>query len=486
MLVGAYSALMHTDLKRVLAYSTVSALGMLTLMLGIGSPSAIRAAMVLLLAHALYKGALFLVVGAVDHETGARDSELLGGLFRAMPITACAAALAGLSNAGAPPLLGFVGKELVYEAVFEAPMAHILAGAVFLANISFVAVAAIVGIRPFIGRTRQAPKTLHEAPFALWAGPMLLAAMGLIIGLQPHIIAGPLISPAVTAVEGQKGAVELSLWHGLNPTLAWSAAGLVLGAGLFVVRRRLRQLMYKVDYSAMLGPARWYEFALKGLNTLAIVQTRILQNGRLHFYLLIVITTTVILVGATLSKKDILVGLSRWGDIRAYEALLALMILSATILVVRSRSRMTAVVALGVVGYGVALLFLLFSAPDLAMTQFAIETLSVILLVLVLFRLPTYKRYSRRMESMRDVVPAIAAGGLMTALVLIATTLTGDSHLTPYFVQNSLSLAKGRNIVNVILVDFRGLDTLGEITVLSVAAIGVYSLLKLRSKDRGE
>jgi multicomponent Na+:H+ antiporter subunit A len=484
MLVGAYSALMHTDLKRVLAYSTISALGMLTLMLGIGSPAAIRAAMVLLLAHALYKGALFLVVGAVDHETGSRDSERLGGLFRAMPITACAAALAGLSNAGAPPLFGFVGKELVYEAVFDAPMSHILAGAVFLANISFVAVAAIVGIRPFIGRNRVLGKAPHEAPFSLWAGPMLLAVMGLFIGLQPQIIADPLISPAVAAVEGQKASVELSLWHGLNPTLAWSAAGIVLGSGLYLRWAKLRRLASQVDYSAIWGPARWYEIALKGLNALATVQTRILQNGHLHFYLFIVITTTVVLVGATLPEQDILVRLSRWNDIRAYEALLALVILSATVLVVRSRSRMTAVVALGVVGYGVALLFLLFSAPDLAMTQFAIETLSVILLVLVLFRLPPYKKYSTRKESMRDVVPAIAAGGLMTALVLMATALTRDSQLTPFFVQNSLSIAKGRNIVNVILVDFRGLDTLGEVTVLSVAAIGVYSLLKLRSKDR--
>jgi multicomponent Na+:H+ antiporter subunit A len=156
------------------------------------------------------------------------------------------------------------------------------------------------------------------------------------------------------------------------------------------------------------------------------------------------------------------------------------------VLVVRSRSRLAAVVSLGVVGYGVALLFLLFSAPDLAMTQFAIETLSVILLVLVLFRMPTYKRYSGRKESIRDAIPALAAGAVVTVMVLAATAFTRESRLAPYFLENSLLLAKGRNIVNVILVDFRGLDTMGEITVLAVAAIGVHSLLRLRSKNERE
>ena len=482
MLAGGYLALMHTDLKRILAYSTVSALGLMVLMLGINTTESIQAAMVFLLAHALYKGALFLIVGMIDHEAGTRNGEELGGLYRVMPITAVAAGLAALSNAGAPPLFGFISKELAYAAIFEELRVYLLTGVVLLTNISFVAVAGIVGIRPFLGRKVPLPKIPHEAPFSLWLGPVLLASMGLFIGLKPGIIAQTLISPAVAAIERKPAYLELALWHGFDPKLALSVAAFILGAALCFGWKTFRRLASKVDYSAEWGPAQWYSLAMRSLNAIARVQTRFLQSGHLHFYLLIVIVTTIGLVGTSLLDHKVSIGLSRWSDIRIHEALLAVAILTATVLIVRTGSRLTAVVSLGVIGYGVALLFLLFSAPDLAMTQFAIETLSVILLVLVLFRLPSYKRYSRRRESIRDAIPALIAGGLMTGLVLMATAVTRESRLVPYFVKNSLLLAKGRNIVNVILVDFRGLDTMGEITVLAVAAIGVYSLLRLRPK----
>ena len=485
MLTGAYLALVHTDLKRILAYSTVSALGMLVLMLGIGKTESIQAAVVFLVAHALYKGALFLTVGAIDHETGTRDAEQLGGLYRAMPITAVAACLAGLSNAGAPPLFGFISKELAYEAIFGEPMAHLLVGVVLLTNTSFVAVAGIVGFRPFIGRKTTLPKVPHEAPMSLWLGPMLFASLGLLIGLHPDIIADTIISPAAAAIERQSVTVELALWHGFDSRLALSAAAFLLGAGLIVRWSTFRRLASKLDHSAAWGPARWYDLSIGALNAVARSQVRLLQSGHLHFYIHIIIATTIGLAGTSLLDLDAAVRFSRWRDIRAYEALLCVVIFAAALLVVRTRSRLTAVVSLGVVGYGVALLFLLFSAPDLAMTQFSIETLSVILLVLILFKLPAYKRYSGKSESIRDAVPALAAGGLVTVLVLAATAFERQSRLAPYFVENSFLLAKGRNIVNVILVDFRGLDTMGEITVIAIAAIGVCSLLALRSRDRG-
>jgi multicomponent Na+:H+ antiporter subunit A len=486
MLTGAWLALTHTDLKRILAYSTVSALGMLVLMLGLENTESIQAAMVFLLAHALYKGALFLTAGVIDHETGTRNAEQLGGLYRVMPVVAVAAGLAGLSNAGVPPLFGFISKELVYEAIFGEPLAYILVGIVLLANTSFVAVAGIVAIRPFIGQMGPLPKTPHGAPFTLWLGPMLLALTGLLIGLDPDIIAETIISPAAAAIERRPVSVELALWHGFDPRLALSGAGFIAGAGLVFGWKRFRAIASKLDIFTKWGPSRCYTFSIQALNTVALYQTRFLQSGHLHFYLLIIIVVTIGLVGTSLVGRKVLVGLSRLSDIRSYEVLLAAIILAAAVLVVRSRSRLAAVVSLGVVGYGVALLFLLFSAPDLAMTQFAIETLSVILLVLVLFRMPTYKRYSGRKESIRDAIPALAAGAVVTVMVLAATAFTRESRLAPYFLENSLLLAKGRNIVNVILVDFRGLDTMGEITVLAVAAIGVHSLLRLRSKNERE
>jgi multicomponent Na+:H+ antiporter subunit A len=185
MLVSAYMAMQQTDLKRILAYATISALGLMTLLLGVGTSAAVKAAIVYLLVHALYKGALFLVAGAVDHETGRRDVTQLGGLGRLMPLTALAAVLAALSMAGILPFLGFIGKELAYEAVLEAPFwTGVLSSATVVANMLFVAVAGIVGLRPFLGRRPTTLPNTHEAPFLMWLGPLVLAGAGLGAGLQ--------------------------------------------------------------------------------------------------------------------------------------------------------------------------------------------------------------------------------------------------------------------------------------------------------------
>jgi multicomponent Na+:H+ antiporter subunit A len=209
-------------------------------------------------------------------------------------------------------------------------------------------------------------------------------------------------------------------------------------------------------------------------------QTRIVQCGHLHVYLLITIVTTIGLVGFFLSKDWNLVDFSRWSDIRFHELLIAVVILVAILVAVRASSRLLAVVALGVVGYSMVFIYVLFGAPDLAMTQFSIDTLTVMLLVLVLYRLPRYVKYSKTADRIRDGLPAMAAGALITVLIMTALALPVQSRLAPYFAENAYGLAKGRNIVNVILVDFRAMDTMGEITVLAVAALGVYSLLKLR------
>lgn len=484
MLTGASLALVQTDLKRILAYSTVSALGMLVFMLGMGGAEFIQAAVVFILAHALYKGALFLVAGAVDHETGTRDVRILAGLYRMMPVTAAAAMLAGMSNAGVPPLFGFISKEITYEAVFGEPLAKVMFAILLFTNISFVVTAGLAAFRPFLGKKRGLEKMPHEAPPSLWIGPLLLAAAGLLIGLKPALVAGRLIGPAVTAVIGKQPVfVELELWHGLEPKLILSAVSLICGVGLYLGWERFRNFAARFACVGTCGPERWYEVGMRGLNAIALFQSRILQSGRLNLYILIIIVTTVGLVGFSLPAMGvILASVGRITAVHVHEALLSVIILMAALMVVLTRSMLTAVVMLGVVGYGVALLFLLFSAPDLSMTQFVIETLSVILLVLIFFKLPDYNEYSKSGERFRDAVISISAGGLMTCLVLMGTAHQREPLLLPYYLENSLLLAKGRNIVNVILVDFRGLDTMGEITVLAIAAIGVYSLLNLRSK----
>lgn len=240
-----------------------------------------------------------------------------------------------------------------------------------------------------------------------------------------------------------------------------------------------------LDFGKILGPERWYEWALQCMKFTARVQTRLLQSGHLHFYLLVVIVTTVGLVGWSLLTSRLTVSIDV-SHIRFHELLTGLVILISTAAVVRARSRFVAIAALGAVGYGVALIFIMYGAPDLAMTQFSVDTLTVVLLVLVVFRLPRFGKYSGAPERWRDGIVAVMAGGIVTILVLVAMTRPATSGLSSYFAENSYILARGRNIVNVILVDFRALDTMGEITVLSVAAIGVYSLLKLCIKDREE
>jgi multicomponent Na+:H+ antiporter subunit A len=486
MLLGALLALAQTDLKRILAYSTVSTLGALVLLLGLDTTLSVKAAMLFLLVHALYKGALFLVAGAVDHETGTRDIRQLGGLARAMPITAAAAGLAALSMAGLPPMLGFINKELLYEAKLQAPhAAGLITAAGVAANMLLVAVAGIVGFRPFFGRRGEMPKKPHEAPLAMWLGPAVLAGLGLLNGLFPEALPSTLVSAAASAVRAQPTEVKLALWHGINPILALSVLTVAVGVAIYAGRAALRRAVSAALRNAgRWGPQAGYELALRGLNRVAGAQTRFLQSGYLRSYLTIIILTTVGLAGYALAARG-----GGWRlelpaggatDIRLYEVLVGLLVLAATLLALRSSSRLTAVAALGVVGYGVALIYTLFGAPDLAMTQFAIETLTVFLFVLVLYRLPRFASFSSRRARLRDAVVALAAGGLLTVLVLVAIAMPMESRLSPFFAENAVPLARGRNIDNVILVDFRSLDTLGEITVLAVAAIGVYALLKLR------
>jgi multicomponent Na+:H+ antiporter subunit A len=315
----------------------------------------------------------------------------------------------------------------------------------------------------------------------------LLAALGLIIGLRPWLVAPTLITPSVTAALGYPVAVELALWHGLNRALGLSAVSILLGLLISAYWEPLRRTTARFESVRAWGPASWYGLALALLNWLAAAQTRLLQNGYLRLYLVMIIATTVGLTGYTLVRNGGLPGAVLAADLRFYEVGLAVLILLAALAAVRSSSRLGAVAALGVVGFGVALLFLFFGAPDLAMTQFLVETLTVILLVLVLYRLPRYVSLTSPPARLRDVLIALTAGGVMTALVLAAATVPTGSAVSRYYAEHSLPEAHGRNIVNVILVDFRGLDTLGEITVLAVAAVGVYALLKLRpDKEKGQ
>lgn len=485
MLLGALFSIFQRDLKRILAYSTLSALGTLMLLIGIDSALAAKAAMLFLLAHALYKGALFLVTGIVDHETHTRNVAELGGLARLMPITTAAAGLAALSMAGVPPLLGFINKEVLYETQLAAPTAALwLISAGVFANILSVVAALLAGFHPFFAAKTTSDHHPHDPPVALWLGPVLLAGIGLVGGLFPGAVAAWLVAPAASAMYGAPVTVKLALWHGFNLVLLLSGLTLAAGAALYLGHRRLHAAAGWLDAVGRWGAEAGYLRALDGLNALARGQTQILQNGYLRYYLLVIILTTIGLVGYPLLWWRQPFGLGQWADVRFYELLIAGLILGGAIAAVVARSRLAAVAALGVVGYGVALVYILYGAPDLAMTQFAVETLTVILFVLVLYRLPRFAILTGRAERIRDMLVAGGVGVLMTTIMLLANQTLPESQLSPYFAETSLQLAQGRNVVNVILVDYRGLDTFGEIVVLAIAAVGVYALLKLRLERR--
>lgn len=487
MVGGAWLALVQRDMKRLLAYSTVNGLGTMVFLTGIGTPYAVQAAIVFLLGHALYKGSLFMTAGVVDHATGSRDVYELGRLYRQLPLITMATALAALSMAGLPPLLGFVSKELIYEAVLNSPLRPwIVTVAAVAANALLLAATGIFLLRPFFSGPASAPSVHHRPTVDLWLGPTIPALLGLVLGIMPQLVDQTIITPAATAVAAKSIQVHLALWHGFNPMLALSIATVVCGIFIYIAYGYLRPVLSGWNRIGAIGPERWYEEGLHAVKALAAWQTRILQSGYLHRYVLTIVLTTVMLLTVTMiTRGGVKLSIEPMG-VRIYEVVITVLMMAAALVTVGAHSRLTAIVAMGVVGYGIALIFIWFGAPDLAMTQFIIETMTVILFALVIYRLPRYKVFSTFEQRYTNAIVAVASGALMTVLVLVALNVQEGSRLSAFFKENSLLMAHGRNIVNVIIVDFRGMDTLGEITVLALAGIGVYTLLKLKPHDPDE
>lgn len=487
MLTGGLLAVIEHDLKRILAWSTVSALGGLTLLLGLGTKATVTAALVFLLSHALYKSALFLTSGALDHCAGSRDIRQLGGLAAQMPWLATAAALAALSMAGLPPLFGFLSKELTYGATLQSPLLPQVTTGLFLAtNALMVTVAGMVAVGPFFSRRPLTPPARQHMPAALWLAPLLPAAIALLMGCYPGPVAALLIGPALSAVQAAPVTPSLALWHGLNLELLLSAATLALGLLLVLLRSRVLALL-PMRWQDLGGVQDgWYHCLLDGMKRAALLQTGAVQNGRLRFYLMTTIGVAMALMGLTFLESGGLPGNLPLPSGYLHEWLVAGIILAAALTVTLTDSRLGAVAALGTVGYGVSLVYIIYGAPDLAMTQFCIETLSIVLFVLVLYRLPLFTLLSSPAVRLRDAAMAVAIGGLMSLLMLYVIAQPLVPHVSEFFLANSLTAAHGRNVVNVILVDFRALDTLGEITVLAVAALGVFGLLKRRRAGMGD
>jgi multicomponent Na+:H+ antiporter subunit A len=477
--VGGVLALRQTDLKLLLAYTTISALGTLTMSLGSVAPGAAGAAMTFLLAHALYKGALFLAAGAIDHATGTREATALGGLGSALPLTAAGAALAGLSMAGVPFLFGFVGKELLYKAALGGGHPAAAAAVSMAVGVLAVGAAGIVVVRPFVGPRRPTPQAPHEAPLRMWLGVVALGGAGLWLGLAPGPLAGPIVGPAAAAVLGRPMPVHLAAWYGVDGAFVLSALTLALGAAGFVAWDRIRALLARTDALLARGPENWYGRCLAGLQWFAEAQTRAIQTGRLQFYLLVILCVLVALPGVTALRAGSLVPPSI-PDAWSYGHALGAVITVAAVGAAVARSRIAALACVGVVGVGISVLFVLLGAPDLAMTQFLADVLLLVVALLVLRQLPRLQREERSSGWVRarDAGVALGIGTLVAALLIASSAGALDRTIPDFYARASVPEGFGRNVVNVILVDFRALDTLGEIIVLVVAAIGVHALVR--------
>jgi len=480
LLTGAVMAAGQVYLKRLLAYSTVAALGGMIMLIGLGTPAAAKAVALFILAHALYKAALFLVAGTIDHESGEKNVTKLGGLFPAMPVTAIAALIAALSMAGLPLTSGFVGKEMMFAALRHPA----LTGIAVIAGAFFMLVAFQTGIRPFLSKRKETPKHPHEASWTMITGPVLLGAITLAIGLFPGSIADALTGAVASSIVGTRAPVHLAVWHGVTRELVLSFITIGTGALFILLAGCIVRGGNRAGFLAALGPDRIYDLALKSLLALAAGQTRFLQNGSLKRYLVIVVLTVCGCFAWNFMRIGFVLPATGPTPLTLPVFLLGLTIIMASIAAVLSPSRLGAVAAMGVVGFGVAIVFIYFGAPDLAMTQLVVETLSVVLLVAAFYYLPPFQKRSNSRSRRRDAVVSALAGLVMMMLVLLATGVQVAEPVSRYYAETSVPLGHGRNIVNVILVDYRALDTLGEITVLAIAGIGSLALLTLRSRRK--
>ncbi len=491
MLLGAVMAVGQRDLKAILAYTTISVLGTLVMLLGIGTDGAIQAAVVFLFAHGLYKAALFMVAGNVDHATGTRDVTRLSGLRHAMALSATAGLLAALSKAGAPPMFGYLGKKMMLEVKLDIEAIGLwLMVLAVAANICMVAVALLITLKPFWGTRQATPHEPHEAPWAMSLSPLLLAVLGLFVGLVPGVFDSTIGTAMASAIRGEPLEMKLKLLFGLNPesliVVGISFGALLIGYLLYRWLKPGRSFRGPFPALARLGPERGYRLLLAGTLSLAAAHTRFVQPGYLRRYLLVMTGAFALVVGPLAWRAlDIEAAGITLPTPMVHEVTLALVMIVCAFYAVLTGSRLAAVASIGGTGIAIAVLFAVFGAIDVAITQLMVETLMIILLVMVLRRMPRVQRRSSTLSRARDALVALAAGATVSLLVLASASVALPANVSTFFLDRAAPEGFGRNVVNVILVDFRALDTLGEIVVVAVAAIGVGALLWAGRARRG-
>lgn len=482
-------ALRQTDLKAILAYSTVSWLGALVAVQAPGTAFGATAMLVGVLGHALYKGALFLVAGNIDHETGTRDIRLLGGLARPMPLTFAGALIAAASMAGIPTLLGFLSKETFLVAALDegipAPWNVIFPAAALIGSMLTVTVALRVLWDSFIGKRRgELPKRPHEAPWPMWIGPLALGATAIALPLALTVSLDPLVGAGVSAILGVPTEVHLHLFEGINTPLILSAVAIAVGLLLFALRQPLVRALQAMPEGNPNAIYRWT--VERALPATAEGVTARVQSGRLRLYMLAVMAFLLATVIAVIWLAQVnIIDDTVLAGFDPVATFICVLIMIGAIVGTVVPTRLSAVVVLGIEGALIALLFALFGAPDLAFTQLMIEVITLSLFVLAFHFLPDTFAYKRPgLRRIIDILFAVCIGLMVMLLPLVAVANRVAATTSGWYIENSVPVGQGHNVVNVILVDFRGMDTQGEIIVLTIAAMGVVALLRLRPSEQ--
>lgn len=489
LLWGALMALKQTDLKQMLAQSTIASLGLMVMLLGFATPGAYLAVAAYFVAHALYKAGLFLTTGMLDHGTGTRDLTRLGGLRDELTITFICAALAAISMFGVPPFLGWFAKEEVYLSLAtNSAVAWLSIAVLLLGNAMLGAIALAFLIRPFFGRQQPPSDKVHEAGFSLWIGPALFGLVGLAVAFVVGTYGDQIVGPMATAINGRSVAAHLGFAVDLAALPIWLSVGTWALASLIywqldVIRSILRQMEQSFRWSFDQG----FDQLVFGLVRLAGAWTRLFHHGQLELYVTLVFAIAAISLLLPMTLLGGWPALPHAAMPTFYEAGILILAAAGVATVVAARTRLFAILALGIQGLAIALIFLMFGAPDLAFTQLMIEVISAVILALVMTRLRLAAHDPRPpTDWLRDGALAIICGVALTAVLLRVLQGTLDGRLSDFFIKNSVAIAHGHNIVNVILVDFRGLDTLGEISVVMTAGIAILALLSRQHKRKGD
>lgn len=483
LLIGAYTALFKHDLKGLLAYSTISHLGLITLLFGFGTQMAATAAIFHIINHATFKASLFMVAGIIDHETGTRDMRKINGLIKYMPHTAALAIIASLAMAGVPLLNGFLSKEMFFaEAVMmsdENLFAWMIPVLVTIAGIFSVAYSLrFIHDVFFNGEPIGLTKTPHEPPRFMKIPVDLLVIVCLAVGILPMYTVGPILDVAVTGtLQAPPPEFSLAIWHGFNLPLMMSIVALAVGALIYFNREGFIRNYERHEH---INAKTYFMEILENLIELSIAISRRFDKGSLQNSAAWVIFASIIITAAGFfSFNSPLLGERTLMALDPVSMIIGFILILASIFtMVWHRQRLVSLIVMGVVGLVIALTFIKFSAPDLALTQISVEVVTIILLLLALYFLPQKSpKEVGKTRLYRDAVLAIVSGVGVTLFTMMVLSRDFDP-ISHYFLSNSVPGGGGTNVVNVILVDFRGFDTLGEIVVLALAGLGIFAMLQ--------